>query len=351
MKLGIKDTLLNAWLLYKHLFFYRFNDIMPTVATGNTISSLALTSLRSGKYIDECFQQFTNGENGVVCALNLEGVSPASHCSGYTRTDSAGGSGDTIGMLCRAACTISAGKGHQICLDAGEKYCSAFSSNADCACLTPGTATVWRTPGTGNGMKWTELEQTMTNNVGLESTAPKCFWPACFASATASGYVIPSSESLQSPHTCPSMASIKCLIENVDVTLNDVTAKNISIMNQKCGATGLSGNQTSSLGEKFDDMSPEKQFLLVGGIALGGIVVLGIIVLILVTIYKNHTDGTRFNVLKKAADSTHLPAVPAQVQQLPAVAAPIHQLPAVAAPVQQLPAVAAPIHQLPAVTA
>ena len=217
-----------------------------TNVSANSVASMAA----GGNYCSACFENFKHGSltnlGTVTCGAGPDGVTPAPYCSGRTRVDTSTGlypnNPSSFGELCYRSCTALTNEyGTGQCEDGANAYCEAHGTNPDCACRTPESQpnTAW---GTGvESMTWTQLNNYVATNQQIESYNPKCFWPPCFA-GTAGGApprssVLAPKQDLSSVNVCPSMASLKCLIDNATINLKDVSASKINILTQKCGTT------------------------------------------------------------------------------------------------------------------
>ena len=176
---------------------------------------------------DACFAQWTAGSGTislpgvynepVVCGpTDVTGVL-ASSCSGATLVGS-------LGSDCRAACKYNA----QVCASAFRKRCTPGEHGAqsfDCSCLSPAGRS-W------GAETYEEVTGFLTSN-GM-TFDPRCVWPAC-APGRAS-YVLQ-----DNAVACPS-TTLKCAVGDYSITLQDVQASSVSLIEQQCGVIAGGGD-------------------------------------------------------------------------------------------------------------
>lgn len=240
------------------------------------MTSAALAAITAGTFSSACFSEYKAGEASVIAgetvACGTDGVGGfAPFCSGATRTD-------TVGQLCRAMCTSSTANTAQ-CQHDAQSYCEAYGGNPECACLNPDVGQNGITWGTGdNEMTWSQFQTFLSNNKQLDSVDAKCFWPPCGVSNKGQVFMDPQ---LLAPNICPTAATVKCIVGNVSVSLSGVTSNSVSIVNQQCGGSGVSGTSPSTKGATvsapWGGWSTSTRELAAGGVALGLLLVIIII--------------------------------------------------------------------------
>lgn len=194
----------------------------------------------------------------AVCPVTDKGVI-AAHCSGMTLVGE-------FGDDCRAACARNQGS----CTASAKAYCAASGnkSNYDCTCLEP----AGRTWGTGDSAVSYDSQAAFIKNQGL-SIPGSCVWPAC---APAYTQVI-----LQDPATaaaCPD-ASLVCSVSGLTVSLHDIQASNIQLVDQNCGTLSTKTAKAAKSG-RIEGWT-QNQF--VGGLAV--LILAAVVLAVIVFIY------------------------------------------------------------------
>lgn len=259
-------------------------QVVTTIPTDMAVST--------SSFCGACFQQFQNGSTvtnqsePVLCGADGVG-STAEFCSGATRAD-------VFGTSCRSMCAKAANK--SLCHAGAVAYCAEHPDNRDCACLAPERFT-WDTS-TGT-LSFADLTTYMTENPALAGSGvtERCFWPACWDKHA----VLPDPALMLD---CPSKSTITCLVEGVNVTLNDVQANKLNIVSEKCGGGGVSGASSGgSIIDAFDRLSVEQKVGYGVGTVMG-LLLLASVVVVLFIVLKNRRLVARAEALAGAPHKT-----------------------------------------------
>ena len=278
--------------------------IMSVVSapTNPPMTQSAYNDITNGTYNEACFVEYAHNSPSVVpnevVVCGTDGIGgTAHHCAGMTRVD-------TVGVKCRAMCAKSPNKAR--CQSSAASYCQQYMGNPECACLQPSVGEEGVTWGTGdNQMTYSEFETFVANNQELTAANKMCFWPPC--AQTNKDEVFPR-PSLEAPNICPNPSSIKCLVKNISVSVSNVRANNVSVVNQNCGGSGIQGSSPANASKGFmtevDDMSLTQKILAGIGVLLA--LAMLIVPIILVYIRHKRTTATTQAQLRQTQEIHHI---------------------------------------------
>lgn len=268
---------------------------MASASSYPAMTPSAYSAIQAGTYNVACFAEYKNGnasvEGGTVLC-GKDGVGGLAHyCSGMTRQD-------TVGISCRSMCKASTENETQ-CQDAAQSYCNTHMGNPECACLQPqaglADGVTW---GEGeNAMSYAEFKTFVANNPGISSVEALCFWPPCSSSVKTSVFQNPQ---LEAPNVCPNSNTVSCVIKNVNVSVSNVKANNISIVQQKCGSFSSSSTSNS----KTTVIKPDlfQSLTLLDKLAIGGGILLLLAVIIVIIVVAHRMNA--YNKTVSAAAKT-----------------------------------------------
>lgn len=222
----------------------------------------------------ECFEQYTHGcpstwsagapgMQTVTCLNDERGV-PMPYCAGLTRADG-------FGQYCRSACQSSLGSA--TCKAQSQTYCNKYPGNLDCRCQQPSGTSYGEQ---GNDVHYNNLVSFVNENT--ISAPPRCLYGAC--SSNLMNMVFPPPQTRQCPKT-----SVYCAVSDTTVTIQNVQAQNIDIIQQNCGASTAGGGGGSSSNSGTDPVSAQAGVLtrrqrvavVVSASVFGALVLLGLL--------------------------------------------------------------------------
>ena len=202
-------------------------------------------------YCSECFAEYANGdtlvftdtfgstpqenEMTVVCPNDAGGSNPYPSCSGFVQENA-------FGKACRTACA-SGSAFQSTCITDARSYCADNPLNWDCACLAPQPSDVVYYGQDGREEQtFSQIKTFLGTKPTLAGLDPRCVWTPCGTSFQ--NQMIPFWGL-----DCPTY-NVYCSISNVNVSLKDIQAGSVSLIQQNCGTatSQKTGKPSSFLG-------------------------------------------------------------------------------------------------------
>lgn len=119
------------------------------------------------------------------------------------------------------------------------------------------------------------------------SVVPQCMWPPC-TGYIGDGTVFPAPVRM-SP--CVGNPIVLCSIDNVKITLNNVTAKNFSAVTQQCGASTASSSSHSSTSTTINNFFKTHGWFIYALLGIGILMVCVIVVVGVVVATRKHAPA------------------------------------------------------------
>jgi hypothetical protein len=251
---------------------------------------------------DACFAAYENGASATVqltdgehtftvqCADD-ENQNPMPFCSGLMTIN------EEFSQFCHSYCA----KNPQLCQAGKEQYCRDNDGNEDCRCFKPDGKVFG---GPENTIRFDDIKQYVANNDF--NFDPRCVWPACVQ--VTKGAVHPYTlwdDSLTG--ACPTL-NLTCSVSGITVSLNQVTANSINIIDQQCGNPRAPGAGTTTT-----SVSTLEQMVTAMGPAGMGVAVVAIILVVALAVWlvvmhiRDENDNRKVQkMLREAGASTKL---------------------------------------------